>query len=256
MRTIGPLKNIEAGKTNGTESVLEPMSAVSSEVIRTIGLSRNYPMGDSLVRALQGIDLTVQKGEFLALMGPSGSGKSTLMHILGCLDRPTGGQYFLEGQDVSRLSDDQHALIRNRRIGFIFQNFNLLPRISALENAALPLFYARDDRDWERRAKIALARVGLSHRIHHRPVEMSGGERQRVAIARALVNDPALILADEPTGNLDRAMGREIMLLLAALCREGRTLLMVTHDPVCAEYARRTVMMSDGKMISEAEHVL
>jgi putative ABC transport system ATP-binding protein len=208
-------------------------------------------MGDSQVHALREVNLTVTRGEFLALMGPSGSGKSTLMQILGCLDRPTSGQYFLEGQDVSRLTDDQRAQIRSRRIGFVFQNFNLLPRLSALENVALPMFYLGDERNWQKRAAKALVRVGLKQRMFHKPVELSGGERQRVAIARALVNDPAILLSDEPTGNLDRARGQEIMQLIVALNREGRTILMVTHDPALAEYAGRTVVVTDGQIVTE-----
>jgi putative ABC transport system ATP-binding protein len=227
------------------------MSANGDVVIETQALSRSYVMGDSQVHALREVNLSVMRGEFLALMGPSGSGKSTLMQILGCLDRPTSGQYFLEGQDVSRLNDDQRANIRSRRIGFVFQNFNLLPRLSALENVALPMFYLGDERNWRKRAGAALVRVGLKHRIHHKPVELSGGERQRVAIARALVNNPAILLSDEPTGNLDRARGQEIMQLIVALNREGRTILMVTHDPALAEYAGRTVTVTDGQIAEE-----
>lgn len=231
------------------------MSAAGEVVIETRDLTRSYQMGDSLVNALRGINLVVRQGEFVALMGPSGSGKSTLMHILGCLDRPSSGKYFLMGEDVSRLSDDRRAAIRSRQLGFIFQNFNLLPRLSALENVALPMFYLNDGRYWEKRAAAALTRVGLRHRLYHKPVELSGGERQRVAIARALVNTPALILADEPTGNLDRTRGREIMQLLVDLSAEGRTLMMVTHDAACADYAQRTIVVTDGQMVTEGSYV-
>jgi putative ABC transport system ATP-binding protein len=227
------------------------MSAEADWVIQTHDLCRSYPMGDTKVDALRSVNLSVRRGEFLALMGPSGSGKSTLMHILGCLDRPSSGQYLLEGQDVSRMNDDQRAGLRSRRLGFIFQSFNLLPRLDALENVALPMFYLGDDRDWRKRAMTALTRVGLKKRMNHKPMELSGGERQRVAIARALVNDPALILADEPTGNLDSARGREIMQLLCALNQEGRTLIMVTHDASCAQYAKRVVVVADGQIVSE-----
>ncbi len=222
----------------------------ASPVIETHDLTRTYWMGSSQVHALRGASFQVGRGEFVALMGPSGSGKSTLMHLLGCLDRPTSGQYILEGASVDRLTEDQRALIRNRRIGFIFQNFNLLPRVDILENVGLPLLYGSDDRDWQARAKRALQRVGLGQRLKHRPHELSGGERQRVAIARALIHDPALILADEPTGNLDSANGDEIMRLLAELCRESHTLLMVTHDAHCAGYAGRVITMRDGRMVA------
>ena len=219
-------------------------------IIETHDLTRTYIMGSSQVQALRGASIQVTRGEFVALMGPSGSGKSTLMHLLGCLDRPTSGQYILEGASVDRLTEDQRARIRNRRIGFIFQNFNLLSRATVLENVGLPLLYGEDDRDWQARAKQALQRVGLGSRLDHRPNELSGGERQRAAIARALIHNPALILADEPSGNLDSANGDEIMRLLAGLCREGHTLIMVTHDAHCASYAGRTITMRDGRMIT------
>jgi putative ABC transport system ATP-binding protein len=222
----------------------------SDQVIETHDLTRTYRMGDSQVYALCGASIQVMRGEFVVLTGPSGSGKSTLMHLLGCLDRPTSGQYILEGRSVDRLSGDQLAQIRNRRIGFIFQNFNLLSRMTILENVGLPLLYGADNKNWQARAKKALQRVGLSHRLKHRPTELSGGERQRAAIARALVHEPALILADEPTGNLDSASGDEIMRLLANLCREGHTLLLVTHDAHCASYASRGIAMRDGQMVS------
>jgi len=217
-------------------------------IIRTQGLARSYSMGAVTVHALRGVDLSVSPGEFLALMGASGSGKSTLLHMLGCLDRPTGGSYWLEGQQVSCLGRDALAEVRNRRIGFIFQNFNLLARCSAWENVALPLVYRRglSAASQRRMALEALARVGLEARAAHQPGELSGGECQRVAIARALVTRPAVILADEPTGNLDSGTGEEIMQLLGELHREGATILMVTHDAGIAKHARRICSMRDG----------
>jgi putative ABC transport system ATP-binding protein len=194
--------------------------------------------------------MEVKTGEFIALMGPSGSGKSTMMHLLGCLDTPTAGHYWLEDRDVSTLSKDERARLRNNRIGFIFQTFNLLPRLNALENVELPLLYGRRGSDVNQRASEALKRVGLIPRAQHRPNELSGGERQRVAIARALVTNPALILADEPTGNLDSKTGADIMRLLVELCAEGRTILMVTHDASVAAHAGRTLHMQDGEIVS------
>lgn len=219
-------------------------------VIETLDLTRIYQMGNSEVRALNGVTFQVRRGEFVALMGPSGSGKSTLMHLLGCLDRPTSGQYILEGAHIDRVTEDTRAQIRNRRIGFIFQDFNLLSRMTVLENVGLPLLYGGDGRDWQGKAREALKRVGLGKRVKHRPNELSGGERQRAAIARALVHHPALILADEPTGNLDSANGDAIMHLLDGLCREGHTLLMVTHDAHIAGYAGRVIHMSDGRIVA------
>jgi len=218
-------------------------------VIETQGLKRTYRLGMTQVQALRGVDMRVAPGEFVALMGPSGSGKSTLMHLLGCLDTPTAGNYRLEGQDVSGLSGDQRARIRNRRIGFVFQTFNLLPRLNALDNVALPLLFQGSVDDVRQRAAEALARVALDGRIGHRPAELSGGERQRVAIARALVAEPAIVLADEPTGNLDSVTGAEIMRLLAALSAEGRTLLVVTHDAQVAAHAGRVVHLRDGQIV-------
>ncbi len=217
--------------------------------IRTDSLTRIYTVGGSTVNALRGVNLEVEAGEFVALMGASGSGKSTMMHLLGCLDTPTAGRYWLEGRDVSTLSKDERARVRNTRIGFIFQTFNLLPRLNALENIALPLLYGRFEGDVKQRAAQALERVAMSARARHNPNELSGGERQRVAIARALVTGPALILADEPTGNLDSKTGAEIMRLLVDLNAEGRTILMVTHDSKVAASAGRILHMQDGEIV-------
>ena len=235
------------------------MSVSSGVVIQTAGLTREYVMGSAILRALRGVDLTVHEGEFLALMGASGSGKSTLLSLLGLLDRPTKGEYFLEDVEVSSLSRDELATIRGRRIGFVFQSFNLLPRVSAWENVALPLAYRKGEfgGDAQRRKALeVLARVGLKHRAGHQPMELSGGERQRVAIARALVTQPAVILADEPTGNLDSTTGAEIMSLLTELHTEGRTIIMVTHDMNIARHASRICTMRDGLLMeAEATHV-
>ena len=220
------------------------------KVIQTENLTRIYTMGNSTVNALRGVNLVVEMGEFVALMGASGSGKSTMMHILGCLDTPTAGRYLLEERDVSTLSKDERARVRNTRIGFIFQTFNLLPRLSALDNIMLPLLYGREDKEAKGRAEQALERVGLMPRAEHKPNELSGGERQRVAIARALVTDPALILADEPTGNLDSKTGADIMGLLVELCKEGHTILIVTHDARVAAHARRILHMEDGEIVN------
>jgi putative ABC transport system ATP-binding protein len=219
------------------------------KIIQTENLTRTYALGNSIVNALRGVDFEMETGEFVALMGPSGSGKSTMMHLLGCLDTPTAGRYLLEGRDVSTLSKDERARVRNTRIGFIFQTFNLLPRLNALDNIELPLLYGRYDGESKKRAAGALERVGLTSRAQHRPNELSGGERQRIAIARALVADPALILADEPTGNLDSKTGADIMHLLVELCREGRTILMVTHDAKVAANAGRILQMQDGVIL-------
>lgn len=233
------------------------MSPASKIVIQTVSLRREYAMGSTVVHALRGVDLTVHAGEFLALMGASGSGKSTLLNMIGLLDRPTAGQYRLEDLEVFSLSRDDLATIRGRRIGFIFQNFNLLPRYSTWENVALPLAYRKGEvrsEEQYKRAMQMLARVGLDRRAGHQPMELSGGERQRVAIARALVTEPAVLLADEPTGNLDSATGREIMSLLTELHAEGKTIIMVTHDMNIARYASRICTMRDG-ILMEGENV-
>jgi putative ABC transport system ATP-binding protein len=217
-------------------------------VIEVQDVTKVYHMGQTEVQALRGVDLTVDHGESISIMGPSGSGKSTLMAILGCLDVPTSGLYRLAGQDVSRLSDDQLATIRGRRIGFVFQTFNLLPRATALENVELPLLYTGTSRR-RQRAQAALEAVGLADRARHKPAELSGGERQRVAMARALVNDPAILLADEPTGNLDSTTGDEVLAILTTLHRErGLTLLIVTHDPAVAARTERIVHLLDGRV--------
>ncbi len=231
------------------------MNATPKIVIQTIGLTREYAMGNAFVHALRGVDLTVYAGEFLALMGASGSGKSTLLNMIGLLDRPTSGQYKLEEVEVFSLSRDELAAIRGRRIGFVFPNFTLLPRYSTWENVALPLAYRKGEvgsQEQYKKAMQMLARVGLGTRASHQPMELSGGERQRVAIARALVTEPAVLLADEPTGNLDSATGKEIMSLLSELHAEGRTIIMVTHDISIARYASRICTMRDG-ILTEGE---
>ena len=223
-------------------------------VIEVKDAHKTYKMGENIVNALDGVDFTVKQGEFIAIMGPSGSGKSTLMNLLGCLDRPTSGSYTLEGENIAASTDQELALIRNKQIGFVFQNFNLLPRLSALDNVALPLVYSRINRT-ERRNKAleALQAVGLADRGHHRPNELSGGQRQRVAIARALVNNPAIIMADEPTGNLDSKSGDEIISMFKDLNSKGRTIILVTHEPEIAAHANRTILIRDGKIVSDEE---
>ena len=223
-------------------------SAVSLRAI-----TKTYEMGDQCVHALDGVDVDFGTGEFWAIMGASGSGKSTLLNVLGCLDRPTSGQYLLDGRDVSRLDDDALSDIRLRYLGFVFQSFHLIPQLTVAENIALPLYYLGVSADKSRvRAEALAARVGLSERLSHRPSELSGGQQQRVAIARALANDPVLLLADEPTGNLDSAMSAEIMRLLTELHDEGKTIVMVTHEPDIAAYAQHRLVMRDGRVASRS----
>jgi putative ABC transport system ATP-binding protein len=222
-------------------------------IIRLEGVTRLYQMGESTVHALDGVDLAIARGEYAAILGPSGSGKSTLMHLLGFMDKPSDGRIVFEGHDVSRLSASRRAWYRSNRIGFVFQAFNLLPRLNVLDNVLLPTSYARSKQEKRRRKALdALDRVGMAHRSKHIPNQLSGGERQRVAIARALINDPALILADEPTGNLDSSNVGRIMELFTELVDEGQTLIMVTHDRQVAAYARRTIRMLDGKIVEDA----
>jgi len=229
-----------------------PADIPRDAMIVTRHLQRDYDMGGEVVHALRDVDLVIRKNEFVAIMGPSGSGKSTLMNLIGCLDSPTHGEYWLNGHRVSELGDDELARIRNKEIGFVFQTFNLLPRATALHNVELPLIYAGlGSRERRELALEALTRVGLSDRVQHRPNELSGGQRQRVAIARALVNQPSIVLADEPTGNLDSGTSEEILQLFEALYREGQTILLVTHESDIAAHARRQVHLKDGRVESD-----
>ena len=230
-------------------SVIRPKRDV---VIRIEGITKEYVMGESVIQALRGVDLLIGRNEYLAVMGPSGSGKSTLMNMLGCLDTPSSGQYEFNGKDVASMEDDELAEIRNREIGFVFQTFNLLPRSTSLQNVELPLIYAGvGAEERQRRAAEALMAVGLADRMHHKPNELSGGQRQRVAIARALVNQPSIILADEPTGNLDSRTGEEIMGLFGRLYDSGHTIVLVTHEEEIAKHARRVVRLRDGVIESD-----
>ncbi len=223
-----------------------------NRVIEASGLARHYAVGEQVVRALDGVDLSVERGEMIAIMGPSGSGKSTLMNLLGCLDTPTAGDYRLNGEHVGSASDDRLSVLRNRSIGFVFQNYNLLPRINAVGNVTLPLHYGGRSSGTSAAARAALARVGLADRAEHKPTELSGGEQQRVSIARALVNEPSLILADEPTGNLDSVTTMEVISTLQDLnYRDGITLLMVTHDAEIANSAKRIISFRDGRIIED-----
>ncbi len=223
----------------------------SGPLIKLIKVSKTYYMGLYRVEALRDVSLEIERGEMVAIMGPSGSGKSTLMNILGCLDKPTGGRYLLEGRDVSQFSDNQFAQIRNRTAGFVFQSFNLLARTPAIENVALPLIYSGARGNVKLRAKEALEMVGLGDRTHHKPSELSGGEQQRVAVARAIVNDPEIIFADEPTGNLDTRVGNEIMEIFNDLHRRGKAVVIVTHDPEIGERCPRVLKFRDGLLVSD-----
>jgi putative ABC transport system ATP-binding protein len=237
--------------TTETESYRQDLVSTGI-VIRTTELTKTYQMGAEEVHALRGVNVEIKKGEYVAIMGPSGSGKSTLMNLIGCLDSPTAGQYWLAGRLVSELDDDELAYIRNKEIGFVFQTFNLLPRATALHNVELPLIYnGTPGEERLEKAKQALARVELTDRMHHKPNELSGGQRQRVAIARALVNSPSIVLADEPTGNLDSRTGEEIMALFATLHSQGNTIILVTHEHDIAQHAHRIIFIRDGKIASD-----
>ena len=229
-----------------------PADVPRDAIIVVRNMKREYVMGSETVRALRGVDFTIRRNEFVAIMGPSGSGKSTLMNLIGCLDSPSEGEYWLNGHRVSELGDDELARIRNREIGFVFQTFNLLPRASALQNVELPMIYAGfSAKERRKAAEDALARVGLQERMAHRPNELSGGQRQRVAIARALVNNPSIILADEPTGNLDSKTSEEILQLFEHLYEDGQTIILVTHEHDIAAHARRQVHLKDGMIESD-----
>jgi len=229
----------------------EQRESVSKALIQLDGISKTYDSGENAVQALRGVDVAIEKGEFVAIIGPSGSGKSTLMHILGCLDTPSTGKYWLDGEDVAEMSARALARVRNQKIGFVFQTFNLLPRATILKNVELPLLYAGVGREERReRAFKALERLGLEKRAKHRPNELSGGQRQRVAIARALVNDPSLILADEPTGNLDQKTGSDIINIFEELAAHDETIVMVTHDPAIAGRTQRRITLVDGEIVA------
>ena len=231
------------------------MSMPKQAVITLEGIKKTYVNGKLTVPVLHGIDLSIYEGEFTSIMGPSGSGKSTFMNILGCLDRPTEGSYRLDGQEVAHLSDDELAYVRNKRIGFVFQSFNLLPKLTALDNVALPMVYAGvSKQERKERASQLLTELGLGTRLDHMPAELSGGQRQRVAIARALANDPAIIMADEPTGNLDSKASLDVMHIFTELYEQGRTIILVTHEPDIAEYARRNVVLRDGLIVEDRQN--
>ena len=243
-------------ETTAERMAMLPTDVPRDAVIVTRNLKRDYDMGGEIVHALRGVDLTIRKNEFVAIMGPSGSGKSTLMNLIGCLDTPSEGEYWLNGHRVSELADDDLARIRNKEIGFVFQTFNLLPRASALHNVELPLIYAGiGSTERHNKATEALTKVGLGDRMNHKPNELSGGQRQRVAIARALVNHPSILLADEPTGNLDSATGEEIMALFEALHEQGQTIVLVTHEADIAAHALRQVHLLDGKIARDVSTV-
>lgn len=228
---------------------------MDNTLIKMQSLCRFYTMGDQVVKALDNIDLTFNRNEYVAIMGPSGSGKSTLMNIIGCLDTPSAGTYELNGQNVSEMDDDELAKIRNREIGFVFQTFNLLPRLNCLRNVELPLIYAGTNaEERSRRALDALQQVGLGDRVNHKPSELSGGQIQRVAIARALINKPSLILADEPTGNLDTSTSRDIMTIFSELSKAGNTIILITHEEDIAQYTHRFIRLRDGKIESDTAH--
>ena len=229
---------------------------MEKEIIRIKGIKKFYKVGNQEVRALNGVDIIIHKNEYVAIMVPSGSGKSTMMNILGCLDSPTDGSYILNGTDVSKMNDNELAEVRNKEIGFVFQSFNLLPRYTALDNVALPLIYSGDGKaERDRRAKETLASVDLTDRMHHKPNELSGGQRQRVAVARALVNKPSIILADEPTGNLDSKTSIDIMKLFADIHNQGNTIIVVTHEEDIAKHARRIIRLRDGVIESDEANI-
>ncbi|HEY2673624.1 MAG TPA: ABC transporter ATP-binding protein [Rugosimonospora sp.] len=242
-----------ADRSAASLSAADDQPVLDHPVLDVRNLVKTYGAGETAVHALRGVSMTVQRGDYVAIMGSSGSGKSTLMNILGCLDIPTSGRYLLDGVDVSRLSDRQLALVRNRRIGFVFQSFNLIPRTTALSNVELPLAYAGlKAAERRRRARAALALVGLAERAHHEPNQLSGGQQQRVAVARALVTAPALVLADEPTGNLDTQSTADVLGVLDRLNRSGRTIVLITHEPDVAEHARRLIRLVDGRIVQDA----